>query len=177
MVEIRNCVKDADCIKKRLDREIAIVKHPKLAEFKIFAQTKQFDAIAHFNLFPEKVQHALKLAFPRKLEKPIHEESGGEILAGEIYRNFSYPLNDWSNWLKALGFSDTSAENKKVRDASLAYRTTLEEAAKLIDEKKPETIEKFGDTARIAISRFAKESDLLNLLKNWMKKNFPEISI
>jgi hypothetical protein len=153
--EIRDAHKDPQILKQRMARVLFYWQHD-LAAFRRFAEIPCFDSRAAFSVFSAEAQKWLALTVPFRgaahilnFEKPR--------FCYETYRNFSYPLRDWTPWLKALGASAEAASK-----LSLAQDNYISKVQTLL--------ELTGDEAKIqlqlALVLFSVESGLFELFRN-----------
>lgn len=165
LVEVRQCVKDFDCLKKLLERQKFFFKHS-ASVFNSFAFVTHFDPIADYNMFSVDTQTMLHSAFPRLLER----DTGDEILITEIFRNFAYPLTDWNKWLYSMGVKD-AAVSSKVQAAQNAYQTELENIAQMFKATQIDA-KIAGNKSRIALARFVFDSKLTETFEEFLMKHF-----
>jgi hypothetical protein len=109
----------------------------------------------------------LQDVFPRKLDR----DEGDEILITEIYRNFAYPVQDWTPWLEAMGYSEGSPASKLVKVAQSNYEQELDKTAKeylskKIDKKAAE------NRVRTALAKFSNFSKLDQLFETFLLTEF-----
>src|SRR5690606_1810861 len=82
---------------------------------------KHFDADVSFAQFPSNVQSELERLFPNKAN-PNYEYDPDVKSALDVFKNFAYPLRDWSEHLDALGVRSLA---QKVQEAQDAYKAKL----------------------------------------------------
>jgi hypothetical protein len=170
--EIRDCVKDPECLKERIQREKKFFARD-ITAFEIFKQVRIFDVIADYQILSDEAQRVMEQAFPRLMkDDDLKLESGSEILASEIYRNFAYPLQNWRSWFFAFELDPNGPEMKQVMDARAHYVLTLESLA-LLHKTSGASIEEIRSKMRVALSRFAAESGLEQVFRSWLARKFP----
>ena len=168
LMEVRQCVKDFDCLRKLLQRQKYFFKRSTVA-FEAFGDVAHFDPTADFNMFSNETQTMLKASFPRVLERDV----GDEIVAAEIYRNFAYPMNDWNQWVARMG-RGFEGSKQVVATAQRNYKMDLERIAhdfqaKTIDAKAA------GSQTRVALARFAHDSTLTELFEQFVHSRFSDL--
>jgi hypothetical protein len=91
---------------------------------KPFSEVVAVDTKEDFAKFPDSVQAMLKKLYPTPLDQTFG--AAAEVFALEVFRNFAYPLKDWTGDLRALGRPDLTA---KVERAKAAYLRKIKAVA------------------------------------------------
>lgn len=171
--EVRDCVKNFACLKRRIDRERFFLGQD-LKSFSRFEPARPLDLIADFDLLSEPVQKFLRTAFPGPdMAIPeIREDLASEHLMGETFRNFAYPLQDWSSWLEPIGFSTSSPEYHRVKSAQHEYVERLKRIAAEASDGKID-VAAGADQVRIAMAKFVHDSRLREAFESWLVHTFP----
>lgn len=114
--ETRDCHKNIKCIEDRIIRETFFLMKGKKA-FEPFAQLKPFDTIESFTKLPADVQTTLKKIFPayQTYTNP----------AMQFYRNFSYPLRDWSQHIATLNSPQLAMSIKAAQEEYVLALTDI----------------------------------------------------
>jgi hypothetical protein len=166
-VEVRDCHKSERQLKERLLRNTwRFVAGPEV--FDKFADVKAFDTIKDYDKLPQEVRDVLPQVIPTS-EKPELADVYGEFerLALQVYRNFAYPMKDFSDVIAALG---TKSLTRQVDIARDAYVSTLSDIAKAVTSgettKKQAAIEIQG-----ALAQFGVDSGIADALQSWEKRN------
>jgi hypothetical protein len=151
--EIRDCHQNLKCIEDRVIRETYFLMKGK-ENFYVFSKLKPFDSMETFKALPDEVQRILKKNFPARYGSTLNE--------AEIFRNFAYPLRDWSQHITTFKIPGLKAS---VKRAQKAYIEALVEIAN--DLKYGKYMSAEGRTKIMgALGEFAKNSGLVDAMKN-----------
>lgn len=131
-----------------------------ISSFEKYEQVKAFDSVKDFDRFPSEIQKLLEEIFPAKFIDPRVEYTADELLANEVFRNFSFPLRDWKPVLKQFG-QPRSAETQIGR-ARLSYLEKLKTIQEHYDAKQI-SVETARNQVQIALVRFVEESALFSI--------------
>ncbi len=150
--EVRDCHQNLKCIEDRIIRETYFLMKGKEA-FSSFSKLVPFDSLKSFKTLSNDTQSMLKQIFP------TYGNFNQKEL--ELFRNFSYPLRDWSKHIETLNAPELKT---LVETAQNEYVQTLEQIAKDFDANKISTQE-----AKVkimgALGSFSKQSGLLDAMK------------
>ncbi len=158
--EVRDCHQNLKCIKDKVLREVRFLEEGRT----IFAQYSTlipFDSIDAFDeRLPKNLHEFMKRIFP-KYDKKM---SSVEL---DLFRNFSYPLRDWSKHIEAFGGEELRTSVKKAKES---YLVKVDAAYKALKAK---TISEDEARKQVmgAVAEFSKESGLYLS----MKKIFEEM--
>ncbi|MDO9182616.1 MAG: hypothetical protein Q7U04_09415 [Bacteriovorax sp.] len=151
--EVRDCHQNLKCIENRIIRETYFLMKGK-ENFHNFSTLSTFDSELAFRALPKEVQSMLKLVFP----------SYGSFKQKELelYRNFSYPLRDWSNHVISLNAPELT---QQIETAKLEYIESLKEITK---ELQTNTIDEKMARVKImgSLGKFSKSSGLQDAMKS-----------
>ncbi len=164
--EIRQCVKDFDCLKKLAERERFFIGR-NLEAFAAFENVTHVDTIADFNFLPADVQDLLTRAFNRNHGQVEAEE----IIANQVHRNFAYPTQNWDRWLSALEVKPTHVAYRRVKDAQEAYVATLKDVTAR-ERSGAITLKEAESSVRIALAKFAYDSKLTDIFDRYLTSRF-----
>lgn len=134
--------------------------------FAAAARLKAFDSVADFAGLPERIQRMLRDVFPPKFEPGV-QYSPKELTAREYFRNFAYPMRDWSSWMELLG--NRAALSAQVLKAQDAYMQKLNLVA---DGLAAGNLTRAQASLQIqgAVAQFSVESGLSSSFGGWMGK-------
>ena len=132
--------------------------------FAAAARLRAFDSVGDFEKLSQRLQQMLRDVFPPKFEPGVRYSSK-ELTAREYFRNFAYPMRDWSGWLRLLG--NESAMSLQVKAAQDAYVRKLEEVAAALAAG---AISREQASLRIqgAVAEFSVESGVSASFGEWM---------
>jgi hypothetical protein len=140
-IEVRDAhVNEAQLLEK-VERIIAVYTRG-TDRFEPFAKTSSLDTREVFEAMPEKAKTLLKTLFPAKI-KVDENFNAEEVFTQEVYRNFSYPMRNWTPFLSLMGKKNYVAEVKvqqkiylqklqNIADALNAGTITKEEASRQV---------------------------------------------
>src|SRR5690606_25591161 len=77
---------------------------------------KSFDPFGDFEKFPADVQEELTRLFPNKAN-PNYQYDPELKKSLDVFRNFAYPMRDWSEHLEAFGKTEISEQVQRAQDA------------------------------------------------------------
>jgi hypothetical protein len=166
VLEVRDAHKNVPSLVDRLMRTTFFLQFGR-AQFAAASELRAFNPAADFNKLPKKVQTLLKDLFPPRYV-PGETYTQTELRSLEVYRNFGYPLRDWS---AQLGFLQQSRSmTAEVASAQAAYVAKLGAVA---DDLAAGRITERVAKARIqgALAQFAPESGLPNAYRRWVDRN------
>lgn len=155
-LEVRDAHRDPALLAERGAR-VAFYWGRSRASFLPFSALPAYDHEASFDALPEPVRTFLTEAFPSRAPRvldayPVHRSMH------ETYRNFAFPLRDWSAWLGALGAS--AVEISDTARAQEQYARALHELA-----ASNEALAARRVSAQVALARFALEAPLYRLFR------------
>ncbi len=143
------------------------------APFQAAKDLQAFDAVKSFEKFDPEVQTMLKELFPNKA-KPGVDYSADEIEALNVYRNFSWPLRDWSGHIDFLEYPKLSATIDSAKTKYVVDLRTIQRDLQAGTINKDQAAVKvqgalveFADSSKLREAYKKKE---LDLAKNYTKK-------
>lgn len=166
LIEVRQCVKDFDCLQALLRRERFFLRHD-ISKLSRFKEVPHLDPIADYHQIPKDTQKMLETVFPRKNQ----DSNAAENLANDIYRNFAYPLADWESWLKTIGISRSDIGYNVLDRAKTEYLSRINTLADLFNRNSIND-KQAANEVRIALAKFVKDSNLKIYIENYLIKNF-----
>lgn len=122
VLEIRDAHKNFNLLADRLLRSLFFMEHG-TGGLDNLKDLKSFDMDADFAKLPKKVKDELKRLFPNKANSQ-YTYTAAEKKALDVFKNFGYPMRDWSAHLEALG-ADSIAD--EVAQAQTTYKNKLSE--------------------------------------------------
>lgn len=120
VLEIRDAHKNFNLLMDRMTRQLYFMQKG-TAGLDKFKDLKSFDHIADFEKFPSDVQEELIKLFPNKAD-PRFQYDPDIKKHIDSFRNFAFPLRDWTAQMNALG---AQADLPQVRAAQDAYLQRL----------------------------------------------------
>jgi len=161
ILEVRDCHTSMTCLMERMLRNTFHMQYG-YDQFWRSMSLKPFDSVKDYAKLPEGARQALESVFPSKM-KPGVDYNDEEKLALEVYRNFAWPMRDWSSHVELLGRPKLA---EKIQTAQNAYVSKLNAIAQ---ELAAGTIDKKAASVRIqgAISVFGKESEIGRSMRDW----------
>lgn len=120
ILEIRDAHKNFTLLSDRLMRSLYFMQHGTEGLDKL-KNLKSFDPFADFEKLTPEVQEELTRLFPNRAN-PNYEYDPELKKALDIFRNFSYPMRDWSEHLTVFGKADLA---EQVQEAQAAYKDKL----------------------------------------------------
>lgn len=164
-IETRDAHKDEALLFERTIRNTFYLETGR-TQFQLFSKLRAFDSEADFKKLPEDVQKMLHELFPPNIKNHIATYSPA-VLAFSTYRNFAFPLRDWSYHLQAINRLDLRDE---VQVAQANFLNRLNEISREISRGSlnPELAR-----ARVqgVTSLFAVESQLFEAMDKWHAEN------
>lgn len=115
VMEIRDAHKNFPLLSDRLLRSLYFMQHGTGGMDRL-KELKSFDPFADFEKFPKEVQEELTRLFPNKAN-PNYQYDPELKKALDVFRNFAYPLRDWSEHLQAFGKTEISEQVQRAQDA------------------------------------------------------------
>jgi hypothetical protein len=161
VLEVRDAHKDAGRLTDKVLRTTYFLQHGR-GKFHDAARFADFDSVGDFKQLPSAAQDLLRKIFPNKA-KPGIDYDANEILALDAFRNFAWPLRDWSGHTSFL--QEASLEGR-IPEAQEAYILSLEMlAAELASGR----ITKAQASAQVqgALARFSVDSGLAPAFERW----------
>lgn len=166
--EVRDCHKNIQCLREHVLRTAYYAEYGN-EQFANAAKLKAFDSVRDFEKLPQSVQQTLEKVFPAP-PSPANIYSEEERLARSVYRNFAYPMRDWSGHLELLKKPELKLS---VTTAQNSYQERLTEIAAKLEagemDKKAASLEIQG-----ALAKFSKDSGLKEAMDQWQLKNLAE---
>lgn len=156
--EVRDAHSNFALLTERIERLISIFTQSR-AKFADAYALKAFDTEKSFYSLPKKLRLCLKTLFPPRFIDESIELSADEVLANQVYRNFAFPLRDWSEHAR-LG----KLRNSAILKARTQYIESLAQNCEaMADGRLPGQQASVGIQA--ALARFAVVSGLRNALQ------------
>ena len=134
--------------------------------FAAAARLKAFDSVADFAALPERIQRMLRDVFPPRFEPGV-QYSAKELTAREYFRNFAYPMRDWSAWAELLG--NRAGLTAQITEAQSFYMKKLNLIADGLAAGSF-TREQASIQIQGAVAQFSVESGLSSAFSGWMGK-------
>jgi len=163
-IELRSAHKDQKLLFAQVQRDMGSLASDR-TPYAAFADVEAFDSVGDYAKLPPLVRTQLEKLFPARLD-PRFEYNADETLSNQVYRNFSYPLRGWGNYLTAMGA--TPEVRKKVLLAQGAY------VKKLVDIEHRVARGELSDTQAAvamqgAVATFAVESGLAQFFREYQQ--------
>jgi hypothetical protein len=123
ILEVRDAHKNFNLLTDRLLRALYFNQHGTqgLDQFK---SLKSFDPDASFEKFEAPIKEELERLFPNKAN-PNYEYSAEIKSALDVFKNFAYPLRDWSTQIDAFGVPSLAQNIQQAQDAYKAKLSDL----------------------------------------------------
>jgi hypothetical protein len=120
ILEVRDAHKNFDLLTDRLMRALYFMQHGTegLDQLKTL---KSFDPNTSFQKLDKPVRDELERLFPNKAN-PNYEYSPEIKSALDVFKNFAYPMRDWSTQIDALGVRSLA---QNIERAQAAYKAKL----------------------------------------------------
>ncbi len=115
ILEVRDAHKNFPLLSDRLLRSLFFMQHGTQG-FDTLTSLKSYDPIADFEKLPGKVRTGLEELFPNKAN-PMYEYSEDIKFTLDVFRNFAYPMRDWSQHLESLQATQLEQQVKEAQDA------------------------------------------------------------
>lgn len=129
------------------------------------SQLPAFDVAVDFQKLSRPVQKMLKKFYPSPLHDGV-KYTRDELEALKVYRNFAYPLRDWTLHLKFLEMSDKAG---KISEAQAGYILRLKSIEKAWTSGHL-TEEQASFQIQGALTLFVDETGLAYSMKGWLMK-------
>ncbi|MEO5668879.1 MAG: hypothetical protein ABIR96_12535 [Bdellovibrionota bacterium] len=155
VLEIRDAHKDATRLTEKVLRTSYYLQNSR-GDFGDAARMASFDPEKSFAALPADVQELLKKLYPNKAKKGL-DYGEEELRALDVFRNFAWPLRDWSGHLAYVGREDLSAQ---VQAAADDYSTTLTRISTSTDATNTASMAQASADVQGALAKFAEESGL-----------------
>lgn len=154
--EVRDCHQNVKCIEDRIIRETYFLMKGKKT-FTTFKSFNAFDSVNDFTKLPFEAQTMLKTLFPK-----YGQFTQIEL---ELFRNFAYPLRDWSKHVDALGMPELKGQ---IESAQQVYS---ESVLKISQEFLAGKVTKKEAQAQVmgALGEFSKNSGLYKAMRDKFK--------
>jgi hypothetical protein len=173
--EARDAHKNTNLLLTRVVRQTYFLANGS-DQFAAFANTRALDLEADFNRLSPQSRSMLEQLFPSKAD-PREQYDHENRLPNEVYRNFAYPMRDWTPQLRALGRPDLA---RQVSGAQRAYEQKLADIAARLSPEAPGLIGRLlapralpitAQQAKLevegALAQFAKDSGLSDAYKRF----------
>lgn len=161
-IEVRDAHVNEALLLEKTQRIVAMYMRG-TERFADLAPLKNFDSKSVFESMPMNVQTMLRTVFPAKIQ--VDENyNAKEVFTQEFFRNFSYPMRDWSPFLKVMGKEKYISE---VQQEQKVYLEKLKEVVSLLGKG---SITKDEASRRVqgAAAVFSKESALNEHFENYL---------
>lgn len=157
--EIRNAHKSLKDLKFKVKRDIMAHKMG-LQKYQGFSHVPAFDSIQTFDSLPYKLRKTLSTLFPSKAD-PRFEYTYEEQRSLETYRNFAFPMQDFSLLTSLLKdhSKDTATLNDQVAQARSVYLSDLNLIATQLEQKQI-TVQTGKAKVMGSLAKFVVESGL-----------------
>lgn len=120
VMEIRDAHKNFSLLSDRLLRSLYFMQHGTEGMDRL-KNLKSFDPFGDFEKLPQDVQEELTRLFPNKAN-PNYEYDPELKKALDVFRNFAYPMRDWSEHIQVFGKPELT---DRIRQAQDAYKDKL----------------------------------------------------
>jgi hypothetical protein len=127
ILEIRDAHKNFNLLTDRLLRAMYFSQHGTQGLDRL-KDLRHFDPEETFQKFPAAVKRELERLFPNKAN-PNYEYDPEIKKVLDVFKNFSYPLRDWSQHLDVLGVASL---RRNVDEAQAAYVSKLQEIVRSV---------------------------------------------
>lgn len=164
ILEVRDAHANTGLLMERMYRVTHYLQKGR-APFAGASSLQAFDAKASFDRLSVPVQKMLKKLYPAPM-RASETYSRAEQEALKVYRNFAYPLRDWSAHLNFLGSSEKAAKISEAQAGYMARLRAIEKewvAGRLTDEQASFQIQG-------SLTLFVDETGMAHLLKGWLLK-------
>lgn len=164
VLEARDAHSDFDVLVNRMIRGIDFLQSSREV-YREAVSLKAYDSEKVFQRLPKRLQKFFAQLFPSRLKANALEigYSQPEVTSHEVYRNFSYPLRDWSKHIAFLGDSGLEAA---IQKAQKRYLQAVKQIQKEFKQKKISKIEA-SIRVQYELSRFVVESGLVRAFATW----------
>lgn len=120
VMEIRDAHKNFSLLSDRLLRSLYFMQHG-TAGMDRLKNLKSFDPFGDFEKLPADVQEELTRIFPNKAN-PNYQYDPELKKSLDVFRNFAYPMRDWSEHIQAFGKPELT---EQIRNAQDVYKQKL----------------------------------------------------
>jgi hypothetical protein len=134
--------------------------------FTAASRLRAFDSVRDFAKLPESLQTMLRDVFPPRFESGV-QYSPQELTSREFFRNFAYPMRDWSAWIRLTG--NDSALVSRVAAAQSTYVQKLESVATRLRANRL-TREQASIEIQGAVAQFSVDSGMNSAMSGWLGK-------
>ncbi|MES2767665.1 MAG: hypothetical protein V4596_00850, partial [Bdellovibrionota bacterium] len=166
--EVRDAHKDTEKLNLTLTRMQSLLA-VNLNLFHRAANLPAFDSMNTYDLFPPNIKSMLESTFPSKAD-PRVSYTKEELQVLEVYRNFAWPLREWSS---ALEFIDATRLAETVSKAQRNYIFKLNQWSMVYAQKTPS--ENSVALQKILVD-FIHESNLSKAFEEKMKSLLEELT-
>lgn len=159
--EVRDAHKSQDILRERIFRAAYHFQSGR-EQFSEFSRLTAFDSVKDYQKLPEKVRMALEKVFPARPKAGL-EYTASELTSIQVYRNFAYPMRDWSTHVDVMGIAHLA---ERITDAQSRY---LVEVGTVSGEVLAGTLTREAASLRFqaAVANFSKDSGLARALQDW----------
>ena len=126
--EVRDAHRNPDLLRERVAR-ILFYWRRSLGSFERYADIPPFDSAEAFSALPHEVQAWLERETPFRAPAAVLPFENPRFTY-EVFRNFAYPLRNWSPWLELLGVEG----GERVRNAQKIFVDELRASVSLSGE-------------------------------------------
>lgn len=163
--EIRDAHKDFNLLLEHTLRTAFYLSNGR-SQFDKFQSLKAFDSEADFAKFSLRAQSVLSKLFPATTPRE-NANDPAVVLAHEVFRNYGFPLRDWSAHLTMMNRADLATT---VTRAQESYKNKIEQISTKFDAHQL-TKEQARIEAQAAAAEFATESRIYRALEDWNVSN------
>ncbi len=164
--EIRDAHKNVGLIENRMVRNVFYQQYGRDV-FANFSGLKAFSPVESYGRLSARSRRMLESVFPSKAI-PGTEYYPEDLIAIEVYRNFGYPMRDWSEHVRALG--NPEGLQRQVEKAQRAYARKIESIAKRMENGQIDA-RQAGIETEGALAEFSKESGLAHEFAFWQDEH------
>lgn len=118
--EVRDAHSNFELLTEKLQRMVTLLTHSR-QHFSKATSLQAFDSELTYESLSKELQQCLESLFPPKYIDPKVEYTEAEVLANQVYRNFAFPLRNWSSHIKL----SQHKIGKSVLKARTQYLNTL----------------------------------------------------
>lgn len=165
VLEVRDCHKNIMCLFERMVRSTNYILKQS-SQFSSFSKVDAFDAVESFGKLDSSVQNMLTKIFPIRTKAGV-TYTPAETEALKVYRNFAWPLRDFSPLLNGLKRNDLSG---KVLSAQNTYKSRLSLVLEKF-QKNPTQIPQRSNEVQGALVEFAENSQIFSAMKEFLNNN------
>jgi hypothetical protein len=161
--EVRDAHNQVGTLVERVIRATYYLQYGR-ENFAAAARLRAFDSINDFARLPETIQQMLRDVFPPRFEPGVRYREA-ELRAREFFRNFAYPMRDWSSWIRLFEKGPMFAAN--LQAAQVLYMTKLESVASRLRAGSM-TREQASIEIQGAVAQFSVDSGLSSAFNNYL---------